>query len=377
MPRVRLILLIVVLIAVIAGVYFWITREPQSTGAVNTSVPVEVARVERRDVPMLIRSLGFVRALRSIDIRPQVGGMLVELPATEGKVVKRGDLLARIDDRAILASLRQAEAERNVTRAELNIARLDLKRYENLVRDRAAPAQTLDQQKALVARLEATLATRDATVAAAQVQMTYTRIVSPTDGRVGIRNAYEGSVVSTNDTTGLFSVVQTQPISVEASLPQSRLPELQRMLARPEGARVQAFAQDGGQPIAEGRLTLIDNRVAVDSGTIRVRAHFDNDDERLWPDQSVLVTLEAEVLEGALVVPSRALRQGSDGPFVWLVTDGKAVTKAVHVRHQTDAIAVIDNVEVGDEVVVDGQARLRPGVAVSRVGDKSVAEPGA
>jgi RND family efflux transporter MFP subunit len=377
MPRVRQFSVLAVLVVVAVLLYLWFGRAPKSPAPANVAIPVSVVKVERRDVPVELRALGYVRALRSIDVRPQVDGMLVELPATEGRTVKRGDLLARIDDRAIVASLRQAQAERDVIRAELDIAKLDLERYRNLVRDRATPAQTLDQQKALVARLDATLATREAAVAAAQVQLSYTRIVSPTDGRVGIRNAYEGSVVRTSDTEGLFSVVQTNPISVEASLAQSRLPDLQRMLSRKEGARVLAFYQDGGELIAEGRLTLIDNRVALESGTVRVRAQFDNKDERLWPDQSVLVTLESDVLKGVHVVPARALRQGNEGPFVWRIVDGKAVNEAVRIRYQTDEIAVVENMNPGDEVVIDGQARLRPGVTVTRTQDNAESEPGA
>lgn len=371
--------LIVLSLALAGGVAYWLLREspPPAADGAPAAIPVTMQAVEQRDVTVPLRALGYVRALRSIDVRPQIEGTLVELPVAEGQRVRKGELLARIDDRAIRAALQQAEAERQVTRAELDIARLDLRRYGNLVRDRAAPAQTLDQQKALVARLDATLATRDAALAAAQVQLSYTRILSPTDGRIGIRNAYEGSLVRSGDAMGLFSVVQTDPISIEATLPQTYLPQLQRMLARPEGARVQAFYQDGGPVVAVGRMTLMDNRVAVDSGTIRVKAEFANSDERLWPDQSVLVSFAADTLPQALLVPARAIRQGSDGAFVWRVVADKAEPVPVKVLQALPEQSVIEGLSVGDLVVTDGQSRLRPGIGVRAASDQPVAAAGA
>lgn len=380
MQRARIWVAFVILGVVAAVLYFWLAGSRTAERPVPPAVPVELATVERADVPVVLRALGHVKALSSIDVRPQVDGVLVDLPATEGKAVKRGELLARIDDRAIAASLRQAQAERDVTRAELDIAKLDLQRYRNLVRERASPAQVLDQQKALVARLQATLATREAAVAAAAVSLSYTRITSPIDGRVGIRNAYVGSLVRSTDAMPLFSVVQIDPIAVETSLPQARLPALQHMLAEPGGARVEVTYQDGDAPVAHGVLALIDNRVDAQSGTIRTRARFDNGDQRLWPDQSVIVSLETERLIDAAVIPARAIRQGANGAFVWRVRDGKAETVPVTLRYQNDRLAVSDDVEPGDSVVVDGQSRLRPGIAVRPVEPtaprESAGEPG-
>lgn len=359
--------LLVISILLFGALAYWLLRTPaliidNTPGA----VPVVVHEVARSDVPILLRTLGRVRAQRSIEIRAQVDGTLVELPVAEGQRVRKGQLLARIDDRSLRASLNQAIAERGVTRAELDIARLDLQRYQNLVRERAAPAQTLDQQKALVARLQATLATREAAVVSAQVQLSYTSIHSPIDGRLGIRNVDAGSLVRASDASSLFSVVQTNPIDIEATLPQRRLPELQTMLAAPEQAVVRAFREDGGEVIADGKLVLIDNRVALDTGTIRAKALFDNGDERLWPDQSVVVTLQANVLRDALSVPLEAIRQRAEGTFVWRVEQDKAQPVAVKVLHETDVLAVIEGLEVGDQVVTDGQSRLRAGVEVRR-----------
>ncbi|TLX61165.1 efflux RND transporter periplasmic adaptor subunit [Stutzerimonas nosocomialis] len=372
MAATRVVPLVVLIGVLVGGSYWWLSRPAPAPVAATGAVPVTLAPVTRGDVPVLLRGLGRVRALRSIEVRPQVDGTLVELPAAEGQRVRKGDLLARIDDRSIAAALRQAEAERDVTRAELDIARIDLRRYENLVKERAAPAQTLDQQKALVARLQATLGTREAAVAAARVQLSYTRIHSPTDGRVGIRNVDEGALVRSGDSQGLFSVVQTDPIHVEATLPQARLPELQRILAQSPEAPVVAYREDGGEAIAEGRLELIDNRVALESGTIRVKARFDNADERLWPDQSVVMSLQARLLEGVLSIPQRAIRQGAEGTFVWRVVEGQAQPVPVRVVYQTADEAVVEGLEAGEQVVTDGQSRLRPGIAV-READEPIA----
>lgn len=344
---------------------FWLLHKPKAPP--EPKITVELAPVVRQDVPVLLRTPGFVRSLSTVDVRPQVSGTLMELPVAEGQRVRTGDLLARIDDRSIVAALRQAEADSQETQAELKIAQVDLQRYANLVKQHATPQQTLDQQKAKVVQLQAGLASKQAAVAAAKVQLSYTRILSPSDGRVGIRNAYVGSLVSSGDAKGLFSVVQMDPISVEASLPQDDLAQLQRMLASPQAAKVTLYQEDGGQPLAEGRLSLIDNRISTDTGTIRVKASFDNKDEHLWPDQSVLVSLQADLLKDAHVIPVRAIRQGPDGPFVWKLDQGHVQPTKVAIRYQTAEQAVVDALQPGEQVVVDGQKRLRPGSAVQNV----------
>lgn len=359
-------LLVLVPLLLAGALLFWLRTPAAPVAAAPGAVPVVIHEVVPADIPVLLRTLGRVRALNSVEIRAQVDATLVELPVDEGQQVRKGQLLARLDDRSLRAALQQAEAERGVTRAELDIARLDLQRYQNLVRERASPAQTLDQQKALVARLQATLATRDAAVTAAQVQLSHTRILSPIDGRLGIRNVDVGSLLRANDTASLFSVVQTHPIDIEATLPQRRLPDLQRLLAAADTTPVQAFREDGGTLLGSGQLALIDNRVALDSGTLRFKARFDNADEQLWPDQSVVVTLQTDLLTGALAVPLEAIRQRSEGTFVWRVANDEAQPVAVRVLHEDPQRAVVEGLAAGDQVVTDGQSRLRPGISVRR-----------
>lgn len=352
--------------AVAGGLYFWPSSSVATTGAVApAAVPVRVGTVAQRSVPVMVSALGTVRSQRSVEIRPQVDGLLVELPAKEGQFVKRGDLLARIDDRSIVAALDQAKAQLAVAQAQLASASLDLGRYESLAKSQAISTQTLDQQRALVAQLRATVRTEQASVAARQVQLSHTRIHAPNDGRVGIHNVHEGAFVRVGDALGLFSVVQLDPISVEVALPQGMLPQLQALLAREnDPAPLQAYAGHGGELLGEGRLALLDNRVLSQSGTIRVKADFANPDGRLWPDQSVTVNLQVRTLPDALVVPQRALRQGSDQVLVWRVVDGSVAPQPVQVRHSDDQFAVVSGLSAGDTVVVDGHSRLRPGIAV-------------
>ena len=341
----------------------------QSAAAVTTtppSVPVSAFEVQHQDVPVLIHAIGNVRSLHSVEIRSQVDGLLLELPVKEGQRVKRGDLLARIDDRAIVAALEQAKAQLAVAQAQLASANVDLKRYRALATTQAVSAQILDQQQALVAQLHATVQSQQATVSANQVQLSYTRILSPTDGRVGIRNFHEGSYVRASDALALFSVVQLDPISIEAALPQALLPQLQALVAGSGQAPVilRAYSGDGGALLGEGRLGLIDNRVSDATGTVRIKGNFANAQGRLWPDQSVVVNLQAATLREALVVPQRALRQGAQSTFVWRVRDGKASPQPVRVTYADAEIAVVEGIVAGDRIVDDGYSRLRPGTEV-------------
>ncbi|MBU1329804.1 MAG: efflux RND transporter periplasmic adaptor subunit [Gammaproteobacteria bacterium] len=364
--------------AVAGGLYFWPSPSAATAAATVPAVPVRVSTVAQRSVPVLISALGTVRSQRSVEIRPQVDGLLVELPVKEGQFVKRGDLLARIDDRSIVAALDQAKAQLAVAQAQLASASLDLSRYQSLVKTQAISTQTLDQQRALVAQLQATVRTEQASVAANQVQLSHTRIHAPNDGRVGIHNVHEGSFLRVSEALGLFSVVQLDPISVEVALPQVMLPQLQALLSDHESnpAPLQAYAGDGGELLGEGRLALIDNRVSSESGTIRVKADFANADGRLWPDQSVTVNLQVQTLPDALVVPQRALRQGVDQVLVWRVVDGSVAPQPVQVRHSDNEFAVVSGLAAGDTVVVDGHSRLRPGVAV-RILDEGQAQAAA
>lgn len=353
---------------IVGSMAYWLWPDSSTpTLATAPAVPVTAVEIGRRDVPILIHSIGNVRSVRSVDIRPQVDGLLLELPVNEGQYVKKGDLLARIDDRGIVAALERAKAQQSVAQAQLASAQRDLRRYRTLANTQAVSAQTLDQQNGLVAQLEASVKSERATVSATQVQLSHTRIHAPADGRIGILNRHEGNFVRANDAQALFSIVQLDPISIEFSLPQARLPQLQALMANADKSSMilRVYSGDGGTLLGEGPLDLIDNRVSDATGTVRVKGTVANPLGHLWPDQSVVINLQAGTLLNALVVPQRALRQGAKNPFVWHVRDGKAFPQPVQVTYSDTNIAVVEGIQTGDLVVTDGYSRLRPGSVVN------------
>ncbi|MEI2454698.1 efflux RND transporter periplasmic adaptor subunit [Lysobacter firmicutimachus] len=327
-------------------------------------VPVTFASVERRDVPHWQETIGTVTSLQSAVLRPQVDGVLTQVLFHEGQTVKRGQLLARIDDRAIRAGLDGAQAQRERDAALLRAAKSDLSRFRQLSGAQLIAKQMLDQQSASVQQLQATAQGNQAAVDAAQVQLSYTRIVSPIDGRVGLRRVDPGNVVRTGDAQGLVTVQQVDPISVVFSLTQDQLPALRAAQAAGTVA-VQALDRDAGRVLGEGELRVIDNRVDEATGTVRLRAVFDNPGDRLWPGQLVSVRVRTGEERGATVVAAEALQRGVEGSFVYrLGSDGKVAAVPVQIGYQDDALAVVRGLRPGDTVVRDGQSRLKPGTAV-------------
>jgi RND family efflux transporter MFP subunit len=331
------------------------------------AVPVVVATVTAQDVPVWLRGIGQVKPQQSVEIRPQVDGLLQQVLVREGEMVSAGQLLATLDDRAIKAALAQAKAQRAVVEAKLNVAKRDLQRYQNLSQSQAISAQQKDQQQANVQQLQAELQSVDAQINAQQVQLSFTQIHAPISGQVGIRNVDAGNYVRPSDTQGLFSVVQLDPISVEMALPQAQLPQLQQLMQQvrqQQAVPVEAFVQDGGEKLASGTLAVVDNKVSPGSGTIRIKADFANPAHALWPAQTVVVALRSKLLAQALTIPVKALQQGPQGAFVWTVDGDKAKVVPVQVQESTETVVVVSGVSAGQQVVVDGQSRLRPGATV-------------
>lgn len=371
---VRLLPVFLVLAAGVAAAAFWRSPDAAPTAAAKSpAAPVRTVRAQLNTAPELIRAVGQVRSQHQVVIRPQIDGLLVELRVREGQKVRQGELLARIDDRAIVAALDQAQAQLAMSRAQLHSAQQDLQRYRTLQLQQAVSVQLMEQQTAKVAEMEAAVRAQEATVAAQQVRLSYTRLYAPTDGHVGMREVDEGNFVTAASAVGLFTVTRLNPISVEIALPQAMLPALQTLLAARTPAPVRAYAGDGGLMLGQGQLVALDNRVARETGTVRIKADFDNRDERLWPGQSVTVTVEAGTQPNALSVPQNAVQQGLDGPFVYRVRDDRAEVVPVILSYLGDGVAVITGIEAGDEVVTDGQSRLRHGSAVQRSGAGTVA----
>lgn len=343
----------------------WHAADPEEE---QPPAPVLVTAVEQRDVPQVAAAIGTVQSLHNVVLRPQVSGIVTEVLFEEGQQVRRGQLLARIDDRTIVASLQQAEAEKARNEAQLKAARLDKSRYENLLAEEAISRQTVEQQSAQVEELEAAIRANEATIAAHLVQLSYTKITSPVNGRVGLRRVDPGNLVQAGDATGLVTVTQVDPISVIFTVPQDLLSRVQGLTRGQTHAHVGAYDRDGGVLLAEGKLTTIDNEVDASTGTIRMRAEFANAAGKLWPGQFVTVRLQTGVSNDALVVPARTVRQGLQGPFVFRVRDKIAEVVPVQVGYSNDEIAVIESgLTAGDSVVVDGHSRLTPNAMVNVV----------
>ncbi|MDH1144985.1 efflux RND transporter periplasmic adaptor subunit [Pseudomonas mosselii] len=363
----RSLVLAALALVLLAAVGTWLgVRQEAPANRTASAIPVRVVAVAQQDVPRYLSAIGSVLSLHSVEVRPQVEGVLTQVLVKEGQWVSQGDLLATLDDRAIRANLDQARAQLGQTQAQLQVGNVNLKRYQLLSTDDGVSKQTLDQQQALVNQLQATLKGNQAAIDNAAVQLSYTQIRSPVTGRVGIRNVDPGNLVRTSDTQSLFSVTQIDPIAVEFALPQQQLPVLQSLLKSPTPAEVEAYMDADGERslLARGHLMLIDNQVSATTGTVRVKAEFDNQDGRLWPGQLVTVRLRTAVDEDALVVPPPVVQRSLDGHFVYRLDGDKVSAVPIKVVYQDSTLNVIAGVKAGDRLVLDGQSRLKPGSTV-------------
>lgn len=368
----KTVLLVVLLVALVALVLWFVLKPVTAKPSAPTAVPVRAISVVQKDVPRFASGIGTVLSLHSVVIRPQIDGILTRLLVKEGQLVKKGDLLATIDDRSIRASLDQARAQLGESQAQLAVAQVNLKRYKLLSVDDGVSKQTYDQQQALVNQLKATAQGNQAAIDSAQVQLSYTQIRSPVSGRVGIRNVDEGNFLRTSDTEGLFTVTQIDPIAVEFSLPQQMLPTLQRLIAAPEQALVKAYiGADGatGELLGEGRLSLIDNQINANTGTLRAKAEFNNAAQRLWPGQLVTLKIQTALDKDALVVPPTVVQRGLEQHFVYRIKGDKVESVPVVMVYQDSDLHIIKGVNAGDQLVSDGQSRLKPGSHIQVLSD--------
>jgi RND family efflux transporter MFP subunit len=376
--RSKLVVSVLALVVVAVAVKGFLPKSAagKSTGPVG--IPVHVVAVKQQDVPRYISGIGTVLSLHSVVVRTQIDGVLTQLLVKEGQWVKAGDLMAQIDDRAIRASLDQAKAQLGQSQAQLHVAEVDLKRYKVLSVDDGVSKQTLDQQQALYDQLKATVLGNQASIAAAQVQLSYTQIRSPVAGRVGIRTVDAGNFLRVSDAQGLFSVTQIDPIAVEFSLPQNLLPTLQQLLNGPTPALVNAYLSDHEQTgtlLAQGQLRLIDNQVSATTGTLRAKAEFANGAQTLWPGQLVTVKVQTTVDKDALVVPPQVVQRGLEQYFVYRVKGDAVESVPVKVLYQDSELNIIQGVapadiQAGTVLIRDGQSRLKPGAKIEVLSDE-------
>ena len=330
----------------------------------RNAVRVGIATAEKADFPVYLTSLGTVQAFNSVLVRSRVDGQIDKIAFTEGRLVKQGDLLAEIDPRPYQAALDQAKAKKEQDEANLANTNLDLQRFIKL--GEFATRQQLDTQHSAVSQLTAQIAADAAAISNAQTQLDYTQISAPISGVVGLRLVDIGNIVNASQQTGIVTIAQIEPIAVIFTAPENQLPDIKDA----QGAtplKTIALTTDGNRPLAEGKLAVVNNQVDSTSGTIRLKAIFENKDHALWPGQSVSTRLLIRTLKDATVVPDQAIQHGTEGLYVFTVDQSnKAELRNVKVSQSIDGKSVIEEgVSPGERVITTGQFKVAPGTLVS------------
>ncbi|WP_440087962.1 MdtA/MuxA family multidrug efflux RND transporter periplasmic adaptor subunit [Pseudomonas fragariae (ex Marin et al. 2024)] len=340
-------------------------------GGSAAAVPVRVAPVTQGDFPIYYKALGTVTATNTINVRSRVAGELIKLNFQEGQMVKAGDLLAEIDPRSYQVALQQAEGTLATNQALLKNAQLDVQRYRGLYAEDSIAKQTLDTAESLVNQYQGTIKTNQAAVAEAKLNLDFTRIRAPIAGRVGLKQLDVGNLVAANDTTALVVITQTQPISVNFTLPEKDLSSVIARYRTGDKLPVEAWDRGDVKMQATGVLASLDNQIDVATGTLKFKARFDNRDETLFPNQFVNVRLRADTLTQAILVPTAAVQFGTNGTFVY-VLDGDRKVKITLLKtgpsNETSTV-ITEGLAAGARVVLEGTDRLRDGAEVEVVND--------
>lgn len=336
-----------------------------SSGA-SPGIPVTGGVAEARDMPIYVSGIGSVQAYNNVTIKSRVDGQIVKVDFTEGQEVKKGDLLFEIDPRPYQAALAQATANKQKDEAQLTSVAADLKRYAMLLSHGNQTQQAYDQQKAMVGQVEAAIAADQAQIDTAQLNLQYASIRSPIDGRTGARLVDIGNLVHATDNTGLVTITQLRPIFVSFTAPQQQF-ETIRQSAADGTVAAEAYTQGGGKQLATGKLTLIDNQIEQATGTIHLKAAFENQNDVLWPGEFVNLRLVVGVMKNAVTVPARAIQQGPNGDYLFVIKQDNTVEiRNVHVAQTEQDLSAIDKgLAAGERIVVDGQYRLDQGTRVN------------
>jgi len=346
----------------------------KSAAARVPAVPVTIAPVEKADFPVYLTGLGNVQGFNTVLVRTRVDGQIDKVAFKEGQLVNQGDLLVEIDPRPYQAALDQAKAKKDQDEANLANANLDLQRYTNL--GEFATRQQLDTQHSTVAQLTAQIAADAAAIFNAQTQLDYTAIKSPIPGVAGLRQVDIGNIVNASAQTGIVTIAQVEPIAVIFTAPEDQLPYITAaQLIHP--LKVIALTTDGKKVLSEGVLSVINNQVDTTSGTIRLKAVFDNKDHALWPGQSVSTRLLVQTLKDATVAPDEAIQHGNNGLYAYAVNQtSKAELRKLKVGPSIDGRSVIESgLAPGERVITAGQFRVQPGSLVSTAVASSDAAP--
>ncbi|MEO6983987.1 MAG: MdtA/MuxA family multidrug efflux RND transporter periplasmic adaptor subunit [Paralcaligenes sp.] len=360
-----------IVIAVMLGAGYWVLnknakRTSSFRGGTSGAVPVLIAPATIGRINYSLSAIGTVTAFNTVTVNSQVSGQLKKINFTEGQKVQQGDLLAQIDPRTFQVALEQAQGQQKQNAALLQNARRDLQRYQTLYKQDSIAKQQVDTQAALVQQYMGSEKSDQAAVDSAALQLSFTRITAPISGRLGLRAVDQGNLVSASSATGLVVITQTQPISVIFTLPQVQLPAVLAAMHKGQKLVVDLYGRDDQLKIASGELMSVDNQIDVTTGTLKLKARFANDDDALFPNQFVNVSLRVSSNDQALVVPTGAVQQGSIGAFVYVLK----ADSTVHIQPITTGtidgkqVAVTAGLTAGQQVVTEGVDRLREGAKV-------------
>ena len=349
-----------------AGWHYGGHKQADAAAPAPPPVPVSTGEAKLGDVPVYLRGIGTVQAMNAIEIHPQVGGVLTDMPVKEGQDVKKGDVVAVIDPRPLKAALDRAIAQRVQDVSQLQNAQADQQRYATLASRDFASRQQLDTQVSTVARLQGVVAADEAAIEEANIELGYAVVHAPIDGRVSLRRVDPGNLIQANASgLGIISIQQVHPISVIFTLPEGDLPRVRDAMAKGP-LTVLADSSDGQDQLASGKLLTPDNAINPGTGTIQFKARFDNTDDRLTPGQFVAARLQVDIAHG-VAVPHDAVQHSQDGLFVFVVGDDKkAVRRNIKVQYDNGKVAVVQGgVSDNERVVTAGQSRIGPGTALA------------
>jgi membrane fusion protein, multidrug efflux system len=357
---------------VVGGYVAWRQHSATQTEQANSAqkrngpppVAVKIAPVEKADFPVYLTGLGNVQGFNTVVVRTRVDGQINKIEFTEGQFVKQGDILAEIDPRPFQAAFDQANAKKAQDQANIANAQLDLQRFTKL--GEFATKQQTDTQRSTVQQLTAQIEADDAAISNAKTQLDYATVRAPLNGVTGFRQVDQGNIVNAATQTGIVTIAQIEPIAVIFTAPEEQLPQIKAALAIAP-PKVIAMSTDGKKVLSTGELSLINNQVDTTSGTIRLKAVFQNKDHALWPGQSVSTRLLVNTLKDATVVPDDAVQHGTDGLYAFSVNqENKAELRKIKVSQSIDGRSVVDQgLSPGQQVITAGQYKVQPGTLVS------------
>jgi membrane fusion protein, multidrug efflux system len=371
--------------ALAAGGLFYFTHihpleKADATAAPPAPAPIVAGTVAQHDVPIYLTGVGTVIAYNTDVVRAQIQGQIISINFTEGQTVHAGDLLAQIDPRPYQALIDQYTGNLERDQAQLVNAQANLKRYNQLGDKGWATPQLVETQQAQVGELQAAIKADQALIDAAKVQFSYTRLTSPIDGVVGIRQIDVGNIISPSNTNGLVVVTQLHPISLIFTLPETSLPQIQQQQQKTKTPlKVLAYSQDNTIKLDEGVLGLVNNEILQTTGSIQLKANFSNTSNRLWPGELVNARLLLDTRHNGLTVPAAVVQQGTKGPYAYVVNpDSTVAIRQIKVAQISDGQALIDSgLKANEQVVVDGQYKLQPGTHVTILHGKAAEEAAA